>query len=167
MAPPARWSSCPCASWGSSLLSWKGHPILFPFFPRVTEGLARLRRCAGAATFSQNLSTHAAVLLRVSYRVEIKEDPHVSPGPAFPLCHMGLSTRLCSTEGLLRGVEPLRAISCPLGWWQPQCVWTPSLRLWQKPGTRVLVSSSERDGLSQTTVALRRSIPLRRVDKLP
>lgn len=130
--------------------------------------MARLGRYVAAATFSQDLSTHTAViLLRVRYRAEIKEDPHVSPGPGFPLCHVGLSTWLHSTEGLLQGVEPLRAISCPLGWQQPQCVWTPSLRLWQRPGTRVLVSPSERDHLSQTTVARWRSTPLWRVDKLP
>lgn len=47
--------------------------------------MARLERYVAAATFSQDLSTHTAViLLRVRYRAEIKEDPHVSPGPGFP-----------------------------------------------------------------------------------
>lgn len=80
-----------------------------------------------------------------------------------PLAHGLLSMAIMFNKGLIRGAEPLGAV-CQPGWWQPQCIWTPSLRLRQKPGTCVLVSSSERDRLSQTTVAQLRSILLPRVD---
>lgn len=69
-----------------------------------------------------------------------------------PLACWPGNVAMFDTRPVLRG-EPSRAISCQLGWWQPQCVWAPSLRLQPTPGTHVLVSSSEEDRLSQTAVA--------------